>query len=151
MPGRNLLQKINQWLGRFWRFDPASRTIWVAVKPWPYSSLFAPSSERNVEPSRDTPPNRPFARDQERISAFIATSVSADVLFHSWGFTSEGWRIFLIGRQTFPARCNVIKSSQQAPRPDTGEQSRTSPWRPHLLIGEPFIGHESTEIEETLE
>src|SRR3974390_2548546 len=33
-----------------------------------------------VEPSRDTPPKRPRARDQERISAFIATSVSADAV-----------------------------------------------------------------------
>src|SRR6516165_4976747 len=33
-----------------------------------------------VEPSRETPPKRPRARDQERISAFITISVSADVV-----------------------------------------------------------------------
>src|SRR5215469_16981162 len=43
-------------------------------------SLFAPSSERSVDPSKDTPPKTPFARDHERISAFKAASVSAEAV-----------------------------------------------------------------------
>jgi len=39
--------------------------------------LFAPSSERSVEPSSDTPANSPCALEYDRISAFRTMSVAA--------------------------------------------------------------------------
>src|SRR4029079_1728389 len=52
--------------------------ISLAVKFLPYSSLFPSSSFRSVAPCRDTPANRPFEREYDRISAFMRASVSAD-------------------------------------------------------------------------
>src|SRR5208283_5205301 len=60
-------------------FTFPSRTISFALISRPYSALFAPSSDRIVDPSSDTPANSPCAREYERISAFITTSVSAEV------------------------------------------------------------------------
>src|SRR5262245_15189766 len=51
--------------------------ISFAVQRWPYISLFSSRSLRNVAPSSEMPANRPFDRDQERISALISASVWA--------------------------------------------------------------------------
>src|ERR1022692_2961801 len=54
-----------------------SRTISLALSSFPYRALLAPSSDRSVEPSSDTPANSPCALEYDRISAFITISVAA--------------------------------------------------------------------------
>src|SRR3974377_149833 len=55
-----------------------SITISFASIFLPYRSLFASSSGRRVEPSRETPAKAPRALEYDKISAFIAASVSAE-------------------------------------------------------------------------
>src|SRR5260370_10549071 len=55
-----------------------SRTISLALSSFPYRALLAPSSDRNVEPSSDTPANSPCDLEYDRISAFMTISVSAE-------------------------------------------------------------------------
>src|SRR6516225_3974646 len=56
------------------------RTISFASIFLPYRSLFASLSGRRVDPSRETPANAPLAREYDKISAFMAASVSAEAL-----------------------------------------------------------------------
>src|SRR5579862_9519823 len=44
---------------------------------WPYMIWFSSRSLRSVAPSSETPANRPFERDHDRISAVIIASVIA--------------------------------------------------------------------------
>src|ERR1039457_4137272 len=53
------------------------RTISLALNSFPYRALLAPSSERNVEPSSDTPAKSPCALEYDKISAFKTMSVAA--------------------------------------------------------------------------
>ena len=56
------------------------RTISFASTFLPYSFSFASLSGRRVEPSRETPAKAPRALEYDKISAFMAASVSAEAL-----------------------------------------------------------------------